>query len=92
MLGLLAGVAAEISTGSSIAEQFGKEPTLVVATALIFAAATFAPLISNVEVLAPAGFVRNVFTEKAETMNGRAAMVGFGSLLIIEALKGSALF
>ena len=92
MLGLLAGVAAELATGKSVPEQFSQEPTLVVATALIFAAATFAPLISNVDVVAPAGFVRNVFTSKAETANGRAAMVGFGSLLLIEAVKGSALF
>ena len=92
MLGLLAGVAAELGTGKSIPEQFSQEPTLVVATALILAAATFAPLISNVDVVAPAGFVRNFFTEKAETANGRAAMVGFGSLLLIEAVKGSALF
>ena len=92
MLGLLSGVAAELATGKSVPEQFSQEPTLVVATALVLAAATFAPLISNVDVVAPAGFVRNFFTEKAETANGRAAMVGFGSLLLIEAVKGSALF
>ena len=92
MLGLLAGVTAELATGKSVPEQFSQEPTLIVATALILAAATFAPLISNVDVVAPAGFVRNFFTQKAETANGRAAMVGFGSLLLIEAVKGSALF
>jgi len=92
MLGLLAGITAELATGKSVPEQFSQEPTLVVATALIFAAATFAPLISNVDVVAPAGFVRDTFTQKAETANGRAAMVGFGSLLLIEAVKGSALF
>lgn len=92
MISVLAAIAAEVNTGKSISEQFTSEPTLIISAVLLLAAATFAPLISNVEVLAPEGFVRNFFTEKAEKTNGRVAMAGFGTLLIIEALKGSALF
>ena len=32
------------------------------------------------------------FTPAAELLNGRAAMLGFGALLAVEADKGSALF
>ena len=32
------------------------------------------------------------FNQFAETINGRAAMIGFASMLIIEGLKGSAVF
>jgi hypothetical protein len=51
-------------------------------------AASFVPLLqpnSQNQELGP-------FTAKAEMLNGRAAMIGFAALLVIELVKGSPLF
>ena len=35
---------------------------------------------------------RKIFTPEVEQLNGRAAMVGVAALILVEAVKGSALF
>jgi hypothetical protein len=51
------------------------------------AAATFAPMLKS------AGEKSNgPFTPSAELLNGRAAMIGFASLLITEGISGKAFF
>jgi hypothetical protein len=71
-----------------VLKQFSEEPTGIVAAFVIFMAASLVPLVQNgarEQSLGP-------FTPNAELINGRAAMLGFASLLIIEAVKGSPLF
>ena len=61
----------------------------MVLTAIIFAAASLVPLLNKGKEGASLG----PFTPSAEMLNGRAAMLGFASLLVGEALRGgSAMF
>ena len=75
-------------TGKSVVSQLRIEPTFITLTFVIFMAASLVPLARNVDPEESEG----IFTPKAEIINGRAAMLGFASLLIIEAVKGTALF
>lgn len=53
--------------------------------AITFIAASLIPLLSSTKRESFA-----FFTPEAEMLNGRAAMMGFASLLIIEAVRGGA--
>ena len=59
----------------------------MILAALSFTAASLIPLMasSKREAFGP-------FTPSAEMLNGRAAMIGFASLLVVEAVRGAALF
>ncbi|PSC76290.1 integral membrane Yip1-family isoform B [Micractinium conductrix] len=87
MIGVVAALAAELSSGESVLRQFADEPTGVVLTGLTFIAASLIPLLSSTERKAV-----GPFTPAAEMLNGRAAMIGLASLIAIEAVRGSALF
>lgn len=87
MLGFVAAVGAELASGKGVLSQIGQEPTLITLTFVLFAAASLVPLLKNDK---EERF--GIFTPKAELINGRAAMLGFASLLVVEAVKGSALF
>ncbi|GBF92647.1 hypothetical protein Rsub_05016 [Raphidocelis subcapitata] len=89
MLGVVAALAAEFSSGESVLKQLGEEPTGIVLVFGLIIAASFAPLLSNV---LPSAKSLGPFNSKAEMLNGRAAMIGIAALLAIEFVKGSALF
>mmetsp|Transcript_25313 Transcript_25313/g.70789 ORF Transcript_25313/g.70789 Transcript_25313/m.70789 type:complete len:205 (-) Transcript_25313:199-813(-) len=86
MLGFVSAIAAELRTEETILQQWGKEPTLIALTFILLMAGSLAPMFSGKkDSLGP-------FTPEAEMLNGRAAMIGFASILIAEAVRGSALF
>jgi len=109
MLGFLAGVSAEITTGQSFMTQFGNHFFGVSFHLALFAAASMIPAIVSEKSLPDlvksatgreaAGFGGSGFPEKlamltpeVELLNGRAAMVGVAALILVEGVKGSALF
>lgn len=86
MLGFVAAMAAEIRTDETVVKQWAQEPTLILLTFILFAAGSLVPIVSGKkESLGP-------FTPEAEMINGRAAMIGFASLLVAELVRGTALF
>lgn len=87
MIAFIAAAAAEANTGKSTVEQFTCEPTGVFLLIALLAAGSLVPLVKNVEVTG-----LGVFTEKKEMINGRAAMLGFASLLVVEGITGNAFF
>jgi hypothetical protein len=89
MLAVVAALGAEFASGESVLRQLKDEPTGVMLAFALVIAASFAPLLQNVK---PASETFGPFNAKAEMLNGRAAMLGFAALIVIEAVKGSALF
>jgi hypothetical protein len=87
MLGFVAALGSELASDESVLTQWASEPTLISLTFALIAAASFPPLLAGRtnEKLGP-------FTPEAEKLNGRAAMIGFAALLVIESFKHSALF
>jgi hypothetical protein len=86
MLGFMAAVAAEFASDESVLQQWASEPTGVAAAFALIIAASFPPLLAGkTDSLGP-------FTAKAELLNGRAAMIGFAALLLIEGFKHGPLF
>lgn len=87
MIAFVAALGAELSSGESVLRQFGESSTGVILTAVLFSAASLIPMLKGVkkEAFGP-------LTPAAEMTNGRAAMLGFASLLVIEALRHKALF
>ena len=87
MVGLLCAARAEAETGRGAAELLLSPPAwaLGVSAAIVFA--TLAPILKGVrhEAFGP-------FTPRAEYWNGRAAMIGWGALLALEAWQGGAAF
>eukprot|EP00239_Pterosperma_sp_CCMP1384_P005036 CAMPEP_0197846722 /NCGR_PEP_ID=MMETSP1438-20131217/4149_1 /TAXON_ID=1461541 /ORGANISM="Pterosperma sp., Strain CCMP1384" /LENGTH=191 /DNA_ID=CAMNT_0043458465 /DNA_START=72 /DNA_END=647 /DNA_ORIENTATION=+ len=101
MLGFVAAVGAELSTGQTAWTQFANNSFVVETHWLLFAAASIAPSLMTGNSLTeitkaasekglPDGMSK--FTADVELLNGRAAMVGCAALIIIEGIKGSALF
>lgn len=89
MLAFVAAVGAELATGEPVLQQFKDQPVLVVVAAALFAWASLVPVLlgkkSDSTTLGP-------FRPSAELLNGRAAMLGFASLLAVEGFKHTALF
>lgn len=88
MLGFAAAVAAELSTGERVSTQFTETPLAIVGVFVLFIVASLIPIFRGAN--PNEGF--GVFNPKAEKINGRAAMIGFASLLVVEYFKGAALF
>lgn len=88
MLGFVAGVGAELATGQPILSQFGSHPVIVAGTFGLFIAASLIPLLSGADRKQSVG----PLTPRAELLNGQVAMLGFASMLILEALNGKPLF
>lgn len=87
MIAFAAAAAAEASSGKTVGAQFSEEPTLIVLTAILLAAGSLVTMVKNVEVTG-----LGVFGADKEMFNGRAAMLGFASLLIVEGFTGEAFF
>jgi len=87
MLAFVAALGAELSTGESVFAQFKDAPISIIGTFIVFSAASMIPIFKNAkrEALGP-------LTPDAELANGRAAMLGFASLMLVEVFRGSALF
>ena len=86
MLAFVAALGAELSSGESVLRQVADAPALIGITFALFIAASIIPIVKNAkrEALGP-------FTPAAELLNGRAAMLGFASLLAVEVLRGNGL-
>jgi len=86
MFGFVAALGSELASGESVVNQFKDEPTGVLLAVILFTSASFIPFLygaSKKESFGP-------FTPQAEIMNGRAACIGFLSLLIAEGVRGGA--
>lgn len=88
MLGVLAAIGAELSTGQSVLTQFNSATAVVLTTWAIFAVASLVPILKGADMTEAFG----PFNRTAEMLNGRVAMLGLAALLTIEWIKGSALF
>jgi hypothetical protein len=89
MLGFVAATAAELSSGSTAVQQFAAAPIATCAAAAVITAASLIPLLAGRTAKDAAV---GPFTADAETINGRAAMIGIAVLLAAEASRGSGLF
>lgn len=87
MLAFISAFGAEISSGQNVFSQFAEEPTGIILTFVLFSAASLIPYLNAAqrEAFGP-------FTPEAEMQNGRAAMLGFAVLLLIEGVSGKAFF
>jgi len=88
MLGFVAALGAEISTGQPVLTQFSEATVPVVATVVAFTLASLAPLLKGSSQSTEVG----PFTPQAELTNSRFAMIGMASLLAYEYFQGTALF
>lgn len=86
MLGFVSAVAAEFASGEPVLKQWSEEPTGVALAFLLFVGGSLVTAFRTKrdDKLGP-------FTPQAELINGRAAMIGFAAMLIIEAVRGSPL-
>ncbi|KAG1662083.1 hypothetical protein FOA52_006890 [Chlamydomonas sp. UWO 241] len=89
MIGFVAALGAELSSGEPVLSQWASEPTGIAVAFLLVIAGSLVPFLSgnkNTKAVGP-------LTPSAEMTNGRAAMIGFAALLIVEfASSGKALF
>jgi hypothetical protein len=89
MIGFVAALGAELSSGEPVLSQWASEPTGIAVAFLLVIAGSLVPFLQgdkNTKAIGP-------LTPSAEMNNGRAAMIGFASLLIAEfASSGKALF
>lgn len=100
MLGFIAAFVAEVATHETVLQQLTTRGSLFNVLALGFTVTTvlfssFAPRVqglkeNGLDVKAKPSW--GVFTQDAELINGRWAMIGFIALIITEQIKGSALF
>lgn len=89
MLAFVAALGAELATGEPVVEQLMSAPVLVAVTAVLF---TWASLVPVLKAGGDVGKEFGPFKKSSELINGRAAMIGFASLLVIEGIKHTALF
>jgi hypothetical protein len=87
MMGFVAALGAELSSGESVLRQAAEEPTGTLALFILIIAGSLVPAFLNAKTEA-FGFL----TPSAELTNGRASMIGFAAMLIIEANVHHALF
>merc|ERR1712003_238327 len=87
MLGFIAALGAEASSGETIFQQVGDAEPSILFAFIMFAAASLIPIFKGAKKEKFA-----FFSPEAEMLNGRAAMIGFALLLAIEAKSGAAFF
>jgi hypothetical protein len=84
MLGMLAAFGAELSTREPVFLQIQRAPVLILGTFVTIVIASLAPVLRNANLnIDGAG----PFTQKAEVVNGRIAMVAFALLIAVETWK-----
>lgn len=88
MLGFFAALGAELSSDETVVKQLTEEPTGIAAAFMLVIAGSFVTIMQRKD----GNMSLGPFNAGAELLNGRAAMIGFAALLVIEAVKGSALF
>ena len=88
MLAFVAALGAELSTGEPVLKQLSDQPVLIAAGAALFAWASLVPILLGKGERKAVG----PFAPAAEMLNGRAAMLGFAALLIVEGGRHAALF
>lgn len=88
MIGFVGGFVAEVFTQKSIGEQFYQYPGPILLSGMFIAYGSIVPILEGANLKEAFG----PFTPEIEKWNGRYAMVGMAAMLIIEGLKGSALF
>jgi|TARA_B110000977_G_scaffold119170_1_gene153633 hypothetical protein len=86
MVAFVSAAAAELSSAETVSQQFADAPVAVLMT---IGSIIFGSLISYQANTEPTSV--GPFTAEKEILNGRAAMVGMGCLLAIEAVKHTAL-
>jgi hypothetical protein len=87
MVGFISGATAEVQRGLTIGEQFHISEVPVLLLSVLLLVASYFPISRNAR-KEPFGY----FTPVAETLNGRLAMLGFSSLVVLEAATGAAFF
>merc|ERR1739848_335026 len=87
MLGFIAALGAEASSGETVFQQVGDAEPSILFAFIMFAAASLIPILKGVKKEKFA-----FFSPEAEMLNGRAAMIGFALLLALEAKSGAAFF
>lgn len=84
MLGMLAAFGAELSSHEPILKQIQYAPVAVAATFITIVVASLAPVLRNADLNVDGA---GPFTQKAEVVNGRIAMVAFALTIAIETFK-----
>ena len=87
MMGFVAALGAELSSGDSVLRQIAEEPTGTAVLFILVIAGSLVPAFLNKK---PETFA--FFTPSAEMTNGRASMIGFAAMLLIESNIHHALF
>jgi hypothetical protein len=86
MMGFIAALGAELSSGESVLRQAAEEPSGTAAFFILIIAGSLVPAFRNAKTEVSADWTN------AELTNGRASMIGFAAMLIIEANVNHALF
>ena len=89
MLGFVAALGAELSSGENLFQQIGDAPGPILITFVTIAIASFVPLIEGMK---PEAKQLGPFNAEAELYNGRAAMLGLVALGVVELVIGKAFF
>lgn len=79
MIGIVCGSLDEMNSGLTIIQQAQNHTAQLVLTAMVIVYASLVPVM-NGAIREPFGY----FTPRAEIVNARAAMLGFGLLLLLE--------
>ncbi|KAG2443685.1 hypothetical protein HXX76_002033 [Chlamydomonas incerta] len=87
MVSVVTAVLGEITTNKSVGEQLAEQPVLVLMVITFITYASLMPIMLG----SNTGEAFGPLTPWVEKINGRAAMLGLTSLILIEAIKGSAL-
>merc|ERR1711967_108543 len=94
MLGFLAGIGAESAQHETFAYQFSNHPVAFTFSALLITAASFMPAMQGETKYTPdpkSMGERGLFSQDAEMLNGRVAMLGMVAMLATEGVLGHTL-